>query len=40
MLKETYGGAEGYVKKYCGLSDEDIATIRKNLVSDEAPTLS
>ncbi|KAL5527764.1 hypothetical protein ACEPAG_6565 [Sanghuangporus baumii] len=32
MLREKYGGAEGYVQKCCGLSKDDIKTIRRNLV--------
>jgi hypothetical protein len=32
MIKEKFGGAEGYVKKYMSLTDEDIQIIRKNLV--------
>ncbi|KAI0375894.1 hypothetical protein BV20DRAFT_932406 [Pilatotrama ljubarskyi] len=37
MLEERYGGVEEYVKKVVGLTDEDIATIRKNfLVPDSS----
>ncbi|KAM3066559.1 hypothetical protein ACMFMG_002273 [Clarireedia jacksonii] len=32
MLKETFGGAEGYVTEKCGLTKEDVEKIRKNLV--------
>ncbi|KAL5507879.1 hypothetical protein ACEPAH_5497 [Sanghuangporus vaninii] len=32
MLREKYSGAEGYVQKCCGLSKDDIETIRRNLV--------
>lgn len=39
MLSEKYGGAEGYVKTYCGLSEEEIAMIRMNLISEDAPRL-
>jgi hypothetical protein len=31
MIKEKFGGAEGYVKEYMSLTDEDIQVIRKNL---------
>lgn len=30
-MDTTYGGITGYVKNYCGLSDEEIEMIRKNL---------
>lgn len=33
MLEERYGGAEAYVKKYCGLTDEDLQAIRSNFVA-------
>ena len=39
MMSEKYGGVEGYVKTYCGMLEEDIAIVRSNLVSDDAPTL-
>ena len=32
LLREKYGGAETYVQKYCGMSAEDVETIRRNLV--------
>lgn len=32
LLKDKYGGAEGYLKQYVTLSEEDIETIRSNLV--------
>ncbi|KAI5993629.1 protein-tyrosine phosphatase-like protein [Pisolithus albus] len=32
LLERVYGGVEEYVKKYCGLTDEDISRIRTNLV--------
>jgi hypothetical protein len=31
MLQDSYGGAAGYAKQFCGLTDEDVETIRKNL---------
>ncbi|KFX96620.1 hypothetical protein O988_05240 [Pseudogymnoascus sp. VKM F-3808] len=37
MIKEKYGGAEGYIRKQCGLSDEEIAQIKSSLVVTEAP---
>jgi len=33
MLDERYGGVKEYVRCACGLSDQDIAIIRKNLLS-------
>jgi len=32
LLDEKYSGAEGYVKRFTGLSDADIVTIRHNLL--------
>lgn len=32
LIREKYGGAEGYLKAACGFSDEDISKVRKNLV--------
>jgi protein tyrosine/serine phosphatase len=32
MIDKRWGGAEGYVKEVCGLSDSDIAALRKNLI--------
>jgi hypothetical protein len=37
MIRDTYGGATGYVKSHCGLSDEDIAAIAQNMISNEPP---
>ena len=37
MIRERYGGAEGYIREQCGLSDEEIAQIRSSLVVTEAP---
>ncbi|MCJ1404845.1 hypothetical protein MMC11_008071 [Xylographa trunciseda] len=34
MVREKYGGVEEYVRDVLGFGDEDIATIRKNLVED------
>jgi protein tyrosine/serine phosphatase len=35
MINRVYGSAEGYVRDVVGLSDGQIAQIRKNLLSDE-----
>lgn len=32
LLRDRYGGVEAYVKKFCGLGDDDISMIRSNLV--------
>ena len=32
LVDESYGGVEGYLKGYVGLSDEDIDAIRRNLL--------
>jgi hypothetical protein len=32
LLEERYGGVKEYVRGMCGLSDEDITTIRQNLL--------
>jgi len=32
MLDERYGGVKEYVRRICGLTDQDIATIRQNLL--------
>ncbi|MCJ1354386.1 MAG: hypothetical protein MMC33_004374 [Icmadophila ericetorum] len=34
LIRETYGSAEGYLETACGFSDQDISTIRKNLVEE------
>jgi Tyrosine phosphatase family len=33
MLNERYGGVEEYVRRTCGLTDQDIAIIRQNLLA-------
>ncbi|KAF9057899.1 protein-tyrosine phosphatase-like protein [Panaeolus papilionaceus] len=38
-LDEKYGGAEGYIRDYVGLSDEDAATIKKNMTIPGTPKL-
>jgi len=35
VIKCEYGDVEGYVKKVCGLSDEDIRKIRDRLTIKE-----
>ncbi|TFY78009.1 hypothetical protein EWM64_g6003 [Hericium alpestre] len=37
MFREQYGGAEAYVKRYCELSNDDIATIRRHITSPYPP---
>ena len=32
VMEEAYGGAENYVKKFVGLTDEDVETIQRNLL--------
>ena len=32
MIKEKYGGAEGYVIDQCGLTKAEVEKIRKNLI--------
>ena len=32
LLQEQYGGAEEYIKRFCGLTDDDINIIRENLL--------
>ena len=32
LLREKYGGPEGYIKTYTGLTDDDIKMIKNNLV--------
>lgn len=32
LIRREYGGAEAFVKGQCGLSDEEIGRIRRNLV--------
>ncbi|EAU84322.2 hypothetical protein CC1G_01318 [Coprinopsis cinerea okayama7 len=31
-IEERYGGAENYIKRYVGLSDEELETVRNNLL--------
>ncbi|KAF5358989.1 hypothetical protein D9758_004831 [Tetrapyrgos nigripes] len=39
LLRDRYGGVEEYVKKYCSLTDEDIVTIRANLLTSQGSHL-
>ncbi|KAF7301982.1 TYR-PHOSPHATASE-2 domain-containing protein [Mycena indigotica] len=42
MVDSRYSGVEGYVKRFIGLTDDDIATIRQNilvLATEETPAL-
>lgn len=32
LLEEKYGGVEAYIKSHTGLTDEDLKTIRSNLI--------
>jgi len=32
LVEEKYNGVEAYVKKYVNLDDDDIASIRKNIL--------
>ncbi|KAI0638416.1 protein-tyrosine phosphatase-like protein [Trametes polyzona] len=38
LLQERYGGVEAYVKNVVGLTEEDIATIRKNFLVPATPS--
>lgn len=31
-IDKEYGGAEGYMRSKCGLNDEDLVALRKNLI--------
>ena len=38
MLRERWGGAEGYARRFCSLTDADIGIIKAHLVIEtEAP---
>lgn len=39
MIRERYGGAEGYLQTSCGLAKEDLEKIRRNIV-DEAEDMT
>lgn len=32
LLRDKYGGPEGYAQRYCGLDEEDMQKIRHNLI--------
>jgi hypothetical protein len=36
MLGERYGGVKEYVRRTCGLTDQDIATVRQNLLTPKS----
>jgi len=36
MLKREYGSAEGYMRTICGLKDEELEKLRRNLVVTKA----
>lgn len=36
MLEKEFGGAERYLRDYCGLSDEDLDALKSNLIVQEA----
>ncbi len=35
MIREKFGGPEGYVIEKCGLTKEEVEKIRKNLIVEE-----
>ncbi|KAJ7682717.1 protein-tyrosine phosphatase-like protein [Mycena polygramma] len=39
LLDTKYSSVEGYVKRYCDLTDEDIVTIRRNILVPAADTV-
>lgn len=39
MVEEEFGGVENYLTMRCGLSTEDLAVLRKNLLADVEPIL-
>lgn len=42
MIRERFGGVEGYLKTYAGLTDEDLKAIRANMlvpVCESAPVI-
>lgn len=36
LLRQKYGGAEGYVKDYCKMTDDDMEIIRRNLLTNSS----
>jgi Tyrosine phosphatase family len=37
VIREKYGGAEGYVINKCGLTNADVEKIRTNLIVEASP---
>jgi hypothetical protein len=37
IIREKYGGAEGYVVKKCGLTNADVEKIRANMIVEASP---
>jgi len=37
IIDEEFGGVKEYLEKQCGFSEEDVKTIRKNIICDEPP---
>jgi hypothetical protein len=37
LLEEKYGGVEGYLKGVVQLTDEDVSTIRSNILTPRSP---
>lgn len=35
LIREKYGGAEGYVVEQCGLTKEEVEKIKKNLIVEQ-----
>ncbi|KAB8236168.1 tyrosine-protein phosphatase [Aspergillus alliaceus] len=38
MVRRDYGGMSEYVRRFCGLTESDIAVIRRNLTCSDAPS--
>lgn len=39
MLRDEFGGIDGYLKDWCGFSEDDVEKIRKALVVEEKPVV-
>lgn len=37
LIDKDYGGVNGYLTKYCRLTHEDVAKIRRTLITGEEP---
>jgi len=37
IIRERFGGPEGYLLDRCGLSNEELSKIRSNMVIEEPP---